>query len=153
MPAALAISIRAGTNPWSPSPWTDGGSRRTTTRTPQSANESAIASEGIRRAAGEAGSGAASSVASFPGSSSPVPDVITNGRPDPASADATPVGHVVPNVPGFVAHSGSTPMNRRHDAFLAAAKMSPEMLQAVTREILKPVVAAMIRDEIGAKKS
>jgi CheY-like chemotaxis protein len=33
------------------------------------------------------------------------------------------------------------------------AKMSPEMLQAVTREILKPVVAAMIRDEINAKKS
>jgi CheY-like chemotaxis protein len=33
------------------------------------------------------------------------------------------------------------------------AKMSPEMLQAVTREILKPVVAAMIRDEIKAKKS
>jgi hypothetical protein len=26
-------------------------------------------------------------------------------------------------------------------------------LQAVTREILKPVVAAMIRDEINAKKS
>ena len=33
------------------------------------------------------------------------------------------------------------------------AKMSPEMLQAVTREILKPVVAAMIREEINAKKS
>jgi CheY-like chemotaxis protein len=33
------------------------------------------------------------------------------------------------------------------------AKMSPEMLQAVTREILKPVVAAMIRDEINVKKS
>src|SRR3984893_1391368 len=33
------------------------------------------------------------------------------------------------------------------------AKMSPEMLQAVTREILKAVVAAMIRDEIKAKKS
>jgi hypothetical protein len=27
------------------------------------------------------------------------------------------------------------------------------MLQAVTRDILKPVVAAMIRDEINAKKS
>jgi len=41
------------------------------------------------------------------------------------------------------------------DALVAnvLAKMSPEMLQAVTREILKPVVAAMIRDEIDAKKS
>jgi hypothetical protein len=29
---------------------------------------------------------------------------------------------------------------------------SREMLQAVTSEILKPVVAAMIRDEINAKK-
>lgn len=40
------------------------------------------------------------------------------------------------------------------DALVARvlAKMSPEMLQAVTREILKPVVEAMIRDEIGAKK-
>ncbi len=28
---------------------------------------------------------------------------------------------------GQAAHSGSTPMNRRHDAFLAAAKMSPEI--------------------------
>jgi len=33
------------------------------------------------------------------------------------------------------------------------AKMSPEMLQAVTREILKPVVEAMLRDEITSKKS
>jgi hypothetical protein len=32
------------------------------------------------------------------------------------------------------------------------ARMSPEMLQAVTREILKPVVAAMIREEIASKK-
>ncbi len=31
-------------------------------------------------------------------------------------------------------------------------KMSPEMLQAVTREILKPVVEAMVRDELNAKK-
>jgi len=33
------------------------------------------------------------------------------------------------------------------------AKLSPEMLQAVTREILKPVVEAMVRDEIISKKS
>ena len=33
------------------------------------------------------------------------------------------------------------------------AKMSPEMLQAVTREILRPVVEAMVRDEISSKKS
>ncbi len=31
-------------------------------------------------------------------------------------------------------------------------KMSPDMLQAVTREILKPVIEAMVRDEMNAKK-
>ena len=33
------------------------------------------------------------------------------------------------------------------------ARMSPEVLQAVTREILKPVVEAMVRDELNSKKS
>ena len=32
------------------------------------------------------------------------------------------------------------------------AKMSPDVLQAVTREILKPVVEAMVRDELNSKK-
>jgi CheY-like chemotaxis protein len=41
------------------------------------------------------------------------------------------------------------------DALVAKvlARMTPEMLQAVTREILKPVVAAMVRDEMDSKKS
>jgi N-carbamoyl-L-amino-acid hydrolase len=34
---------------------------------------------------------------------------------------------------GQAAHSGSTPMNRRKDAFLAAAKMSPEVYQMAER--------------------
>ncbi len=34
---------------------------------------------------------------------------------------------------GQAAHSGSTPMNRRKDAFLAAAKMSPEIYQIAER--------------------
>jgi hypothetical protein len=40
------------------------------------------------------------------------------------------------------------------DALVARvlAKMSPELLQAVTREILKPVVEAMVRDEMDSKK-
>jgi CheY-like chemotaxis protein len=33
------------------------------------------------------------------------------------------------------------------------AKMSPEVLQAVTREILKPVVEAMVKEELKGKKS
>src|SRR4029077_16529292 len=32
------------------------------------------------------------------------------------------------------------------------AKMSPEVLQAVTREILKPVVEAMVKEEMKSKK-
>ena len=32
------------------------------------------------------------------------------------------------------------------------SKMSPDVLQAVTREILKPVVEAMVRDELNSKK-
>ena len=40
------------------------------------------------------------------------------------------------------------------DALVARvlAKMNPEVLQAVTREILKPVVEAMVREEIRSKK-
>jgi CheY-like chemotaxis protein len=33
------------------------------------------------------------------------------------------------------------------------AKMSPEVLQAVTREILKPVVEALVKEEMNSKKS
>jgi CheY-like chemotaxis protein len=33
------------------------------------------------------------------------------------------------------------------------AKMSPDVLQAVTREILKPVVEALVKDELNSKKS
>ena len=37
------------------------------------------------------------------------------------------------NFHGQAAHSGSTPMNRRRDAFLAAAKMSPEIYRITDR--------------------
>jgi len=32
-------------------------------------------------------------------------------------------------------------------------KMNPDVLQKVTREILKPVIEAIIRDELDSKKS
>ncbi len=35
---------------------------------------------------------------------------------------------------GQAAHSGSTPMNRRHDAFLAAARMAPEIYRIAEKE-------------------
>ncbi|PYU61220.1 MAG: hypothetical protein DMG56_13890, partial [Acidobacteria bacterium] len=33
------------------------------------------------------------------------------------------------------------------------AKLNPEVLQAVTREILRPVVEAMVKEELKSKKS
>src|SRR3989440_1253205 len=39
---------------------------------------------------------------------------------------------------GQAAHSGSTPMNRRKDAFLAAAKMSPEIYRIAERSSANP---------------
>jgi hypothetical protein len=32
-------------------------------------------------------------------------------------------------------------------------KMNPEVLQKITREILKPVIEAVVREEINSKKS
>ena len=39
---------------------------------------------------------------------------------------------------GQAAHSGSTPMNRRKDAFLAAAKLSPEIYKIAERSRISP---------------
>lgn len=39
---------------------------------------------------------------------------------------------------GQAAHSGSTPMNRRKDAFLAAARMSPEIYKIAERSKISP---------------
>ncbi len=52
---------------------------------------------------------------------------------------------------GQAAHSGSTPMNRRKDAFLAAAKMSLEIYQIAERSCisLKPEVQSL-KSESGA---
>jgi hypothetical protein len=33
------------------------------------------------------------------------------------------------------------------------AKLSPDVLQAVTREILKPVIESMVKEEMNSKKS
>src|SRR3954468_10309907 len=43
---------------------------------------------------------------------------------------------------GQAAHSGSTPMNRRKDAFLAAAKMSPEIYRIAERSTASPARTA-----------
>ncbi len=94
----------------------------------------------------------------------PLPELISEGSISPETVETIrqdtiyalesvtePVVTKPANAAAKIAESSQQDM----DALVAnvLAKMSPEMLQAVTREILKPVVAAMIRDEINAKKS
>jgi len=63
------------------------------------------------------------------------------GVVEPASPPqaATPAATPAPNMDELVAR--------------VLAKMNPEVLQAVTREILKPVVEAMVKEELRSKKS
>jgi CheY-like chemotaxis protein len=94
----------------------------------------------------------------------PLPELISDGSISPETVETIrqdtiyalesvtqPVVEKAADIPAKIAEAPQPDM----DALVAnvLAKMSPEMLQAVTREILKPVVAAMIRDEINAKKS
>jgi len=65
-----------------------------------------------------------------------VTETATTAAAEPA---ATPAAAAEPKMDDLVAK--------------VLARMSPEVLQAVTREILKPVVEAMVRDELNAKKS
>ena len=53
-----------------------------------------------------------------------------------------------------VASASSTATQAEVDAVVAKvlSKLSPEVLQAVTRELLKPVVAALVQDELKSKK-
>ena len=96
--------------------------------------------------------------------SNPLPDLISDGSISPETVDTireetTSALESVPEPVIETAKESATKAPEQSapemDALVAKvlAKMSPEMLQAVTREILKPVVEAMIRDEIGAKKS
>jgi hypothetical protein len=95
----------------------------------------------------------------------PLPGLISDGSISPETVETIrqdtiyALESVTPEVHEAPAETTSVKIGEtsQHDmdALVAnvLAKMSPEMLQAVTREILKPVVAAMIRDEINAKKS
>jgi CheY-like chemotaxis protein/transcription termination factor NusB len=95
---------------------------------------------------------------------SPLPDLISDGSISPETVESIrqetsyaleSVTQTVAKKPAESAVKIAEASQKDMDALVAnvLAKMSPEMLQAVTREILKPVVAAMIRDEINAKKS
>jgi CheY-like chemotaxis protein len=63
-------------------------------------------------------------------------------------------GVVEPTSPPQASTSGATPAPNMDDLVAKVlAKMNPEVLQAVTREILKPVVEAMVKEELKSKKS
>jgi CheY-like chemotaxis protein len=94
----------------------------------------------------------------------PLPGLISDGSISPETVDnirqdtiyaLESIVEDVPEKPAAASAKIAATSQQDMDALVAnvLAKMSPEMLQAVTREILKPVVAAMIRDEINAKKS
>jgi CheY-like chemotaxis protein len=94
----------------------------------------------------------------------PLPDLISDGSISPETVETIrqetsyALESVVPPAveqPVVAAAKISESSQQDMDTLVAnvLAKMSPEMLQAVTREILKPVVAAMIRDEMNGKKS
>jgi len=94
----------------------------------------------------------------------PLPDLISDGSISPETVENIrqettyalgSVTQAAVEKPAESAVKIAETSQQDMDALVAnvLAKMSPEMLQAVTREILKPVVAAMIRDEINTKKS
>jgi CheY-like chemotaxis protein len=94
----------------------------------------------------------------------PLPELISEGSISPETVETIrqdtlyaleSVTQDVPEKPAVTTAKIAETSQQDMDALVAnvLAKMSPEMLQAFTREILKPVVAAMIRDEINAKKS
>jgi CheY-like chemotaxis protein len=77
--------------------------------------------------------------------------------PAPAVAEAEPL-HAVDHEPVAAATEQVTaadPAEANMDEIVARVlgKMNPEVLQRVTREILKPVIEAIVRDEINSKKS
>jgi len=65
-------------------------------------------------------------------------------EPEPAIAD-------VPAVAPLAATPSSAEANMDELVAKVLAKMNPEVLQAVTREILKPVVEALVKDELSKK--
>jgi hypothetical protein len=72
-------------------------------------------------------------------------------------AAAQPAGHVVQepvaaNPPSETEGAAATAPDMDELVARVLGKMNPEVLQRVTREILKPVIEAIVRDELASKK-
>jgi hypothetical protein len=76
-PVLRAISISAGTNPWWPARWTDGGKRNVIPRTPRAEAAASVCSEGVRTPGKLSNCAGWSSVVNWPGVTIVVPAVLT----------------------------------------------------------------------------
>ena len=82
--------------------------------------------------------------------------VVTPPAPAVEEAPAEPARHEeLVHEPAVHEAAAEAPAQPDMDDLVAKVlgKMSPDVLQKVTREILKPVVEAIIRDELNSKKS
>jgi hypothetical protein len=68
-------------------------------------------------------------------------------------APAAPVPSFEPRVERIAEAAQSAQPDTDELVARVLAKMNPDVLQKVTREILKPVIEAIIRDELDSKKS
>jgi len=66
------------------------------------------------------------------------------GEPEPAASEA-------PGATSAASEASSVEASMDEIVAKVLAKMNPDVLQAVTREILKPVVEALVRDELNKK--
>lgn len=71
-----------------------------------------------------------------------------------APAVSAPVASTPPPAPAATPAPAPAPSSAENDATVARIleKMSPEMLQTVTRELLKPVIQALVQEELNKKK-
>ena len=107
--------------------------------------ESSVSQDSVRQANDRAEQ-VAEGVAVPAGAIEAIREEVTHYSGDPIISPATAGGEEVAKT--------AAPATNLHDDLVARvlAKMSPEMLQAVTREILKPVVEAMVQEELNSKK-
>jgi CheY-like chemotaxis protein len=84
---------------------------------------------------------------------SPAPPAVHHAEPEPHHANGTEVT-AAEHAPVESSAPVEAAASQNMDELVARVlgKMNPEVLQKVTREILKPVIEAIVRDELSSKK-
>ena len=86
----------------------------------------------------------------------PVKEVVWTPPPQNEFVAAEPAGHIVEQAVANAApkteEAAATAPDMDELVARVLGKMSPEVLQRVTHEILKPVIEAIVRDELESKK-